>query len=77
MLTNSQPNAHHETLRRANYYARRHEAIKDAINRFRDGTYGVCWECQGDIPLERLEAIPWAALCTRCQEIIGKRIRRG
>ena len=36
------------------------EEITHALSKFADGTYGIC-EISGDpIPVERLEAIPWA-----------------
>ena len=30
------------------------------------GLYGICTRCHGEIPLQRLELRPWAAMCTRC-----------
>jgi DnaK suppressor protein len=40
------------------------EAIK-AIDR---GQYGECVRCGNDINEARLDAVPWATLCIRCQE---------
>jgi RNA polymerase-binding protein DksA len=37
--------------------------IDAALKRIEDGTYGTCTKCGREIPLERLEACPWAALC--------------
>lgn len=34
--------------------------IEAALQRIDDGTYGKCETCGGDIPEERLEAMPWA-----------------
>ena len=28
-----------------------------------DGTYGTCRVCGKEIPVERLEAVPWTTLC--------------
>ena len=39
-----------------------------ALERVRQGTFGECIECGGDIELKRLKAIPWARYCVRCQE---------
>src|SRR5437868_8595818 len=39
-----------------------------ALNRIEDGDYGICQECDEDISQRRLAALPWAALCIRCQE---------
>jgi RNA polymerase-binding transcription factor len=42
-------------------------AIKDAITKVKTGEYGVCESCGCRIPANRLQAIPWAQLCVRCQ----------
>ena len=42
--------------------------LTQALERMRQGTFGECAECGGDIELKRLEAIPWALYCVRCQE---------
>jgi RNA polymerase-binding protein DksA len=47
--------------------------IDAALQRIEAGTYGVCTDCGGQIPEERLEARPWATLCIDCQR---KRERR-
>ncbi len=41
--------------------------IDDSLNRIETGTYGVCADCNEEIPLERLEAIPYADSCIHCQ----------
>jgi DnaK suppressor protein len=41
--------------------------IDDALKRIDDGTYGICTNRGEQIPLERLEALPWATLCIDCQ----------
>jgi DnaK suppressor protein len=41
--------------------------IDAALKRIDDGTYGTCTNCGGEIPRERLEANPWAALCIDCK----------
>jgi DnaK suppressor protein len=46
------------------------EAVADvehALGRFDDGTYGTCEHCGRPVPFERLEAIPAARNCVRCQ----------
>ena len=40
--------------------------IEAALQRIEDGTYGVCTNCGKQIPLERLEARPWATTCIDC-----------
>jgi DnaK suppressor protein len=41
--------------------------IDAALKRIEDGTYGTCTNGGEQIPLERLEARPWATLCIDCQ----------
>jgi DnaK suppressor protein len=45
------------------------QSIRLALKRIQAGEYGTCEQCQGEISTKRLEAIPWAAYCIRCQEI--------
>ncbi len=40
--------------------------VERSIAKLAEGTYGSCDRCGAAIPDERLEAIPWAALCVRC-----------
>jgi DnaK suppressor protein len=42
-------------------------AVKDALRRVRDGTYGICEDCGHPIAKERLEVLPQAARCVDCQ----------
>ncbi len=42
--------------------------IEKALERVDDGTYGICADCGEAIALERLEIIPYATLCVRCQQ---------
>ncbi len=42
--------------------------VKSALGRIADGSYGVCLHCEEDIKPKRLEAVPWAKYCIRCQE---------
>ena len=44
------------------------KALKEALNFLQAGRFGECAECGGDIELKRLEAIPWARYCLKCQE---------
>jgi len=43
-------------------------AIDAAWQRIRDGSYGICIDCGGDVGYERLKANPAAARDVRCQE---------
>jgi len=42
--------------------------VEDALQRFEDGTYGVCEDCNEEIDPARLEALPWARTCLRCRK---------
>jgi DnaK suppressor protein len=42
--------------------------VHAALERIADGTYGTCLECEEEISLKRLNAMPWATLCIGCQE---------
>jgi DnaK suppressor protein len=42
--------------------------LSDALKRISAGNYGECAQCGGDIELKRLEAVPWARYCLKCQE---------
>ena len=44
-----------------------------ALRRIRDGSFGLCQECEEEIHLKRLAAIPWASLCIHCQENLDRR----
>ena len=46
--------------------------IEDALARIDERIYGVCANCENEIPLRRLEAVPWADLCVKCQEQLEK-----
>jgi RNA polymerase-binding transcription factor DksA len=46
--------------------------IDEALDRIEAGTYGRCISCGDPIPGERLEAVPWAALCVPCSAKPGK-----
>ena len=42
--------------------------VRAALQRMKDGVFGVCVECENTINLKRLAAVPWAATCIPCQE---------
>jgi DnaK suppressor protein len=43
-------------------------AIDFAVNLLERGRYGVCAQCGDEIPVERLQVLPFAAYCVDCQE---------
>jgi len=40
--------------------------VDTALERIREGTYGECQECGGQISRSRLEALPYTPLCIAC-----------
>jgi DnaK suppressor protein len=42
-------------------------SIENALERMREGQYGVCEGCSCSIPMARLNALPYATLCIECQ----------
>jgi DnaK suppressor protein len=46
-----------------------YQQVSEAIERLRAGTFGLCLQCDDPISERRLQALPWASLCLRCQEV--------
>jgi len=42
------------------------DAIDSALERYEEGKYGICEQCQQEIPYERLEVLPYTTVCTEC-----------
>ena len=42
--------------------------LSDALKRISQGRFGECAQCGGDIEVKRLEAMPTARHCLKCQE---------
>jgi DnaK suppressor protein len=40
--------------------------VNRALTKMDLGTYGTCERCGNEIPIERLDALPWAILCVEC-----------
>ena len=55
-------------LRRHSSDRRTLALIKAALDRLDRDDYGICEECDGEISLKRLRAIPWTSRCVPCQE---------
>jgi len=56
-----------EDQRRA-FLLRRLHGVRAALERIRDGEFGLCERCGEPITPARLEALPWATLCRECQQ---------
>jgi DnaK suppressor protein len=46
--------------------------VDEALDRIEDGTFGICEECGEAISLKRLEVMPNARYCVKCQEELEK-----
>ena len=45
------------------------DSIDAALDRIEEGQYGKCVNCGQPIQEKRLEAVPWARHCLRCQDL--------
>ena len=43
-------------------------AVVDALDKIQRGEFGVCEDCDGNIPVERLLVLPWTRRCVPCAE---------
>jgi len=46
--------------------------VQAARNRIILGSYGICLNCDGEIAVKRLQAIPWTEYCLSCQAVAEK-----
>jgi RNA polymerase-binding protein DksA len=53
-----------------------HREIVAALARIDDGSYGRCEKCGGEIPEERLEAVPTTTLCVACKRAATEALTR-
>jgi len=56
--------------------ASRLKAIAEALLRIEAGEWGLCAICEEPIPETRLDAVPWATKCLRCQDRIDNARRK-
>ena len=47
-------------------------AIDEALLRIEEKEYGICEECEEEIPLGRLKAMPFARHCVKCKSDLEK-----
>lgn len=45
------------------------DKVEEALQRIKDGSYGICEECECRIPKVRLNFLPYASMCVKCAEI--------
>lgn len=65
--------AREDLLQEASRDSEQLQQIDAALARIDGGTYGACAVCGQEIPKARLDAVPWAILCVRDQEIADRR----
>jgi DnaK suppressor protein len=46
--------------------------IDEALLKLEEGEYGICEECEEEIPLGRLKVVPFARFCVKCKSDIEK-----
>ncbi|MBI3404222.1 MAG: TraR/DksA family transcriptional regulator [Acidobacteria bacterium] len=44
------------------------QLVEEALSRLKGTNFGLCVNCQEEVQLKRLEAVPWARHCISCQE---------
>jgi DnaK suppressor protein len=47
-------------------------SIDEALLKIEEGEYGICEECEEEIPLGRLKVVPFAHYCVKCKADIEK-----
>lgn len=52
----------------AAFESRELQQIERAIKLIRKGRYGICEACNGQIPIARLKALPYATVCIECRQ---------
>ena len=45
------------------------DLIDEALGRIEAGEYGDCINCSEPVPEKRLDAVPWARYCVKCQDL--------
>jgi DnaK suppressor protein len=53
------------------------KSVQAALARMDNDSFGVCLRCDEEIPEKRLNAVPWAAYCVKCQEIVDRQRAMG
>jgi DnaK suppressor protein len=42
--------------------------VRSALRRIQLGTFGICADCEEEISMKRLAAVPWTTSCLACRE---------
>ena len=54
---------------------RRLQMIEDALDGIENGDYGICEECEEPINEKRLQLMPFALFCVRCQSELERQAK--
>jgi RNA polymerase-binding protein DksA len=55
------------TIEQLNRRTQLGQEIRSALEKLSSGEYGICEECEEPISQRRLDVVPWARLCVKCQ----------
>lgn len=47
--------------------------VRSALQGIQRGTFGICLDCEEEISMKRLAAVPWTTSCLRCREAADRR----
>jgi DnaK suppressor protein len=75
-----QPPMLHDQFVTLHQHGLAHQTLKlidAALDRMAAGDFGACLACGEPISNRRLNAIPWAEYCIRCQEDVARREESG
>ncbi|MCU1235338.1 MAG: transcriptional regulator, TraR/DksA family [Candidatus Solibacter sp.] len=51
--------------------------VEEALDRLEAGDYGICLACDEPIAEKRLQALPWARYCVKCEDGVGAEMVAG
>jgi DnaK suppressor protein len=46
--------------------------VRSALQRIQLGTFGICVDCEEEISMKRLAAVPWTPSCLTCREAMDR-----
>ena len=50
--------------------------VRSALQRIQLGAFGICVDCEEEISMKRLAAVPWTTSCLACREAMDRRQTR-
>jgi DnaK suppressor protein len=46
--------------------------VRGALRRIHLGTFGICLDCEEEIGMKRMAAVPWTTSCLACRETMDR-----